>query len=124
MVANKKSGGGLGSDSSKDRLDKESLERLAGVFLAFADATRLGILQELRSGRKNVGELVVSLGSSQANISKHLKQLHQAGLLVREKEGVQVFYQVAEKSVFEMCKHACMNLNANAPAPLTGDYFI
>lgn len=124
MKANKKSDCLFESGGPKDRLARESLERLAEIFAAFADATRLGILQELRQGRKSVGELVGCLGSSQANISKHLKQLHQAGLLVREKEGLQVFYRVAEESVFDMCKFACKKLNSNSQAPLTGDYFI
>ncbi len=108
----------------KQKLTRASLEKLAGIFAAFSDATRLAILQELRTGRLSVGELVENLGTSQANISKHLKLLHQAGLLIREREGLQVFYRVSEESVYEMCKFACKRLNENAQSFVTEDYFI
>ncbi len=108
------------------KLSRQSLERVAEIFSAFADATRLGILQELRPGRLSVGELVAALGTSQANISKHLKHLHQAGLLIRERDGAQVFYQVSEDSVYEMCQFACRRLHAKASANAVQphDYFI
>lgn len=108
------------------KLSRQALERVAEIFSAFADATRLGILQELRPGRLSVGELVAALGTSQANISKHLKHLHQAGLLIREREGAQVFYRASEDSVYEMCQFACKRLHAKASAGAVepNDYFI
>ena len=110
---------------SAPRLNRASLEKVAAIFAAFADATRLAILQELKKGRLSVGELVASLGTSQANISKHLKLLHQAGLLVREREGMQVFYKVSEESVYEMCNFACHRLNQNSQSTAAdGEYFI
>jgi len=124
MQSRKKTGCVFESPVQKQKLTRASLERLEGIFAAFADATRLAILQELRGGRLSVGELVNNLGTSQANISKHLKLLHQAGLLVREREGLQVFYRVAEESVYEMCKFACKRLNENAQAAPVEDYFI
>lgn len=106
-------------------MSRASLEKVAQIFGAFADATRLAILQELKTGRMSVGELVTTLGTSQANISKHLKLLHQAGLLAREREGMQVFYRVSEASVYEMCKFACHRLMQNSQADVvTGDFFI
>ncbi len=124
MKSRKKSGCVFESAPGKQKLTRASLERLAGIFSAFADATRLAILQELRPGRLSVGELVSNLGTSQANISKHLKLLYQAGLLIREREGLQVFYRVSEESVYEMCKFACKRLNENAQAAPVEDYFI
>lgn len=108
----------------RPKMSRASLEKVAEIFSAFADATRLAILQELRHGRQSVGELVTSMGTSQANVSKHLKMLHQAGLLTREREGLQVFYKVTEESVFEVCKFACRRLNDNAQSAITEDYFI
>lgn len=114
----------LQKQKQKQKLTRPSLEKLASIFGAFADATRLAILQELRSGRLSVSELVQHLGTSQANISKHLKLLHQMGLLIREREGLQVFYRVSEESVYDMCKFACKRLNENAQAAPVEDYFI
>jgi len=107
------------------KLPRHSLEKMAMIFGAFADATRLGILQELRTERLSVGALVELLGTSQANISKHLKLLHSAGLVIREREKTQVFYRVEEEAVYEMCKYACKRLNDNASAHAVeaDDYF-
>ena len=123
--SNKNTGTVFESPVPKKKLDRAELEKLGALFGAFADATRLAILQELRQGRLSVGELVSSLGTSQANISKHLKILHQAGLLLREREGLQVFYKVAEESIYEMCQFACKRLNQRGQQSwIEGDYFI
>ena len=79
------------NNAHSSSLDRSSLERLAAVFRAFGDATRLALLQELKSGARSVNELQVALGTSQANISRQLKVLHDAGLLSRERRGAQVF---------------------------------
>ena len=101
-------------------LDRSSLERLAAVFRAFGDATRLALLQELKSGARSVNELQAALGTSQANISRQLKVLHEAGLLSRERRGAQVFYAISEPLVMDICEAACRKLNREvvlAPAP-------
>ena len=80
------------------------MERLAAVFRAFGDATRLALLQELKSGARSVNELQTALGTSQANISRQLKVLHEAGLLSRERRGAQVFYAISEPLVMDICR--------------------
>ncbi|MFN0129455.1 MAG: ArsR/SmtB family transcription factor [Verrucomicrobiales bacterium] len=110
-------------DHLSEPLDRASLERLAGVFRAFGDATRLALLQELKSGAKNVNELQATLGTSQANVSRQLKVLHEAGLLSRERRGSLVFYEISEGLVMEICEAACRKLNremrAEPPRPLS-----
>lgn len=101
------------SDSSFDRA---ALERLAGVFRAFGDATRLALLQELKGGPRSVNELQAALGTSQANISRQLKVLHDAGLLSRERRGAQVFYAISEALVMDICEAACRKLNRESEA--------
>ena len=61
------------------------------IFRALADATRLRILQLLRSMELSVGELAQVLGQSQPRVSRHVKILCDAGLAVRRKEGSWVF---------------------------------
>jgi DNA-binding transcriptional ArsR family regulator len=64
--------------------------------------------------------LQVALGTSQANISRQLKVLHEAGLLSRERRGAQVFYAISEPLVMDICEAACRKLNREAvlaPAP-------
>ena len=93
------------------KLKPEELERVAGFFRAFSEPTRLALLQELKGGPKNVGELVEATDTSQANVSKHLKLLHEAGLLDRRREGNLAIYSIAEPAVMELCKLACERLN-------------
>lgn len=96
--------------------DRASLERLAGVFRAFGDATRLALLQELQRGPRSVNELQAVLGTSQANISRQLKVLHEAGLLSRERRGAQVIYAISEALVMDICEAACRKMNRDAEA--------
>ena len=61
------------------------------IFRALADATRLRILQLVRRMELSVGELAQVLGQSQPRVSRHVKILCDAGLLMRRKEGSWVF---------------------------------
>jgi len=79
-----------------------------------SETTRLLILRELKDGALSVGELVVRLDTSQANVSKQLKTLHDAGLLLREKSGNTVYYSITEPMVMDMCKLVCDKLNRDA----------
>jgi DNA-binding transcriptional ArsR family regulator len=99
------------------KLDLSDLERVANLFRVFAEATRLALLQELKDGPKSVGELVDALPTTQANVSKQLKMLHDAGLVTRTKQGTSVIYEICEPIVFELCKIACDKLNRPATKP-------
>ena len=99
------------------KLDSQQLERVAGLFRAFSEATRLAIIQELKSGELSVSDIVGRLTTSQANVSKQLKLLHDAGLLRRRKEGTQVLYQIADPMVMELCGIVCDKLNRDAARP-------
>jgi len=99
------------------KLDPQQLERVANLFRAFSEATRLAIIQELKSGEMSVSEIVERLTTSQANVSKQLKLLHDAGLVTRRKQGTQVLYQIADPMVFELCGLVCDKLNRDALKP-------
>ncbi len=96
------------------KLEFSDLERVAGFFRAFAEPTRLALLQELKAGERTVGELVDALPTTQANISKQLRVLHDAGLVDRRKDGTRVIYSVDEPAVMELCRIACDKLNREA----------
>ena len=68
---------------------------------------RIKLLDTLRDGPATVGKLTGSLGSSQQNVSKHLKVLHDAGVVSRAKEGTSVRYAIADQTVFELCELVC-----------------
>lgn len=97
-------------------IDRAGLEKIAKLFKVFAEPTRLAILQLLRSGSKSVNEIVSALDTSQANISKQLRILYEAELLVREQRGNHVYYRIGEELVFELCGLVCDKLNRSAKA--------
>mgnify|MGYP002655173825 CR=1 FL=1 len=102
------------------KLNADQLERVAGLFRAFAEPTRLAIIQELKGGEMSVSEIVDQLTTSQANVSKQLRMLYDAGLVTRRKQATQVLYGIAEPMVFDLCSLVCDKLNRDArkPAPL------
>lgn len=57
------------------------------VFKAISDPTRREILNLLSGGRQAVGEIAQNFRSSRPAISKHLRLLRSAGLVVSRKEG-------------------------------------
>jgi ArsR family transcriptional regulator len=86
---------------------EEVLDRVADKFRMLGDPTRLSILRVLMAGEKNVGAVVAETGQNQANVSKHLKMLAEAGMVSRRKEGLQVFYRVSDPLIDELCSMVC-----------------
>lgn len=93
-------------------LTPEVLVMIAGRFKALAEPARLQILNCLRAGEMTVTELVDETGFGQANVSKHLQLLHNLGFVDRRKEGLFVFYGLADKGVFRLCDVMCGRLEA------------
>jgi ArsR family transcriptional regulator len=73
------------------------MDELLAMLRAAADPTRLRLLLILREAELTVSELTQILGQSQPRVSRHLKLLCDAGLILRFKEGSWVFYRSAEK---------------------------
>jgi DNA-binding transcriptional ArsR family regulator len=88
----------------------EALELVAARFRAMGEPLRLRILQKLEGGEQSVSALTESVGSTQPNVSKHLKILHDAGLVKRRQAGNSAFYAIADAMVFELCDMICSRL--------------
>ena len=84
-------------------LTDSSAEVIAERFAALAEPMRLRLLNALRPGERNVGDLAEESGASQANTSKHLQLLLQQGFIERRKEGTTTWYRIADPAVFELC---------------------
>ncbi|HSM87380.1 MAG TPA: metalloregulator ArsR/SmtB family transcription factor, partial [Candidatus Limnocylindrales bacterium] len=76
-------------------------ELVAQRFRLLGEPMRLRILQALESGELSVNEIVAGLRSSQPNISKHLQALCQGGLISRRRDGLNIFYSIADPMVFK-----------------------
>jgi DNA-binding transcriptional ArsR family regulator len=61
-------------------------DTLSAIFGALADPTRRAILDRLRTGTRSVTALAEPFQMSQPSISKHLKVLERAGLVVRGRD--------------------------------------
>ena len=85
----------------------EFLDLMAEKFRMLADPTRLAILRSLMAGERNVTQVVEETGRNQANVSKHLKMLAEAGLVARRKEGLQGYYKLDDPLVERLCKLVC-----------------
>lgn len=99
-------------------LNDAALIRVAEVFKALAEPRRLKLLNSLRDGEKNVSELVALTDSTQANVSKHLSVLLQAGLIQREARGTAAYYRMANDSTFQLCDIVCGQLVKQAETAL------
>jgi len=77
-----------------DQEHRKHLEARAKVLKAMAHPSRLFMIEELEKGERCVCELTEMVGADISTVSKHLSVLKQAGLVIDEKRGNQVFYQL------------------------------
>lgn len=79
-------------------------EKVARYFSLLADPTRLRILSLLCGCERPVREVVDEIGLTQANISRHLNILYEAGVVDRRREGNSVFYRVIDPNFVDICR--------------------
>ena len=96
--------------AKKIPLTDGALELVARRFAVLAEPMRLRLIQALFDGEQPVNALVEATGGTQANISRHLQTLTQAHILSRRKEGLQVFYAIADPTIFKLCELVCGSL--------------
>lgn len=101
------------------RLGPDTIQAVADRFKALAEPARLSVLNELRSGPRSVSDLIDATGLSQANLSKHLQLLHAHGFVSRRRDGLFTIYELADRSVFELCDIMCGQLKRRADAQIT-----
>lgn len=91
-------------------LTEEALQLVAHRFAVLAEPMRLRLIQALFAGERNVTDLVAATGGTQANVSRHLQTLTAAHVLGRRKEGLQVFYRIADPTIPKLCDLVCGSL--------------
>lgn len=85
-------------------------ELIAGRLRVLADPMRIKLLDRLHLSEATVHELTEAAGSSQQNVSKHLRMLLAAGVVRRRQDGNFARYAVADDSVFALCDQVCGGL--------------
>lgn len=94
----------------KKELSPLALNLIASRFRALSEPMRLRLLNHLMQGEQTVGKLVEATGSSQANVSKHLSVLREAGMITMRKEGLTTICLIADPIVNELCDMMCSRL--------------
>src|SRR5205823_13389258 len=64
------------------------------AFKALADPTRRDILELLRDGPRTSGEIAEHFPTAWATVSRHLAVLRDAGLILSERNGQQIIYEL------------------------------
>ncbi len=90
------------SPLAREPLSQDAADRIAPLLKALADPVRLRLMSLVAShegGEACICDLNPAFDLSQPTISHHLKVLHEAGLLEREKRGVWVYYRARTESL-------------------------
>lgn len=75
-------------------------------FAALASDQRLKILSLLKEGEKSSADLNEAMEIDSSVVSRHLMLLRNVGLVKARKEGVMLYFAVADESVYELVKIA------------------
>src|SRR3954468_17401530 len=74
----------------------------AEFFKALAHPLRISILDSLRSGERTVAEISQEFGIESANASQQLAVLRNKNIIVARKAGSNVYYSVADPTIFKL----------------------
>ena len=93
---------------------KKHFEIRAKVLKAMAHPSRLFMIEELEKGERCVCELTDMIGADVSTVSKHLSVLKQAGIVIDDKRGNQVFYQLRVPCILNFfgCVESVLELQA------------
>ncbi len=96
--------------------DKMIYQAKANIIKALAHPTRLWMTEQLADGERCVCEFVAVIDADFSTISKHLTVLKQAGIIVDEKRGKQVFYSLKVPCIlnFMVCVEEVIKSNAES----------
>jgi len=88
-------------------MDKNMEEKIfqmhAEICKSMANPTRLRIMNLLREGEKSVEELRGKLKLPKANLSQHLSVLRQRRIVSTRREGLNIYYKVANPKMIKAC---------------------
>ena len=93
-------------NAKRSLLPHEEVDRLAEFFKAFADPTRLKILWALNKEEMCVCDLAAFLGVSESAVSHQLRMLRQLTLVTNRREGVVLYYRLADDHVSQLIRVA------------------
>jgi DNA-binding transcriptional ArsR family regulator len=85
-----------------DQALRQEIDQLhAELCHCLADPRRIAILYSLGEGPKNVGELMAALDMNRATATRHLKVLRGGSIVDTQRDGVSIYYSLADERVIE-----------------------
>lgn len=85
-------------------LDENTAARVAELFRAFSDTSRVRILSAIMEQEVNTSTLAEQVGVSESAISHHMRGLRQMRMVKSKREGKEVYYSVTDSHVIELFK--------------------
>jgi rhodanese-related sulfurtransferase len=85
-------------------LKTELFEQFARVGRAVSAPLRLAILDVLAQSERTVEDIAREIGASVANASQHLQHLRAARLVETRRDGLFIYYRLADNSVLRLCQ--------------------
>ncbi|MHB8909060.1 MAG: ArsR/SmtB family transcription factor [Syntrophales bacterium] len=82
---------------------EEIYELQADVCKIFANAKRLEIINLLKDRETSANELLEKIGLSKANLSQHMAILKAKGVVLTRREGVNMYYRIANPKIIQAC---------------------
>ena len=69
----------------------------------FSNAKRLEIINTLKDKEMAASELIERIGLSKANLSQHMSVLKSKGVILTRREGVNIYYRIANPKIIQAC---------------------
>ena len=91
-------------NTKRSGLEEEVLEKQVLICKAFANSTRLHMLELLGKRDWSAADLQKELGVSKANLSQHVTVLKTARVILRRRRGKQVYFSLAMPEVKTACQ--------------------
>lgn len=82
---------------------EEIYELQADICKIFANAKRLEIINILKDGETSANELIEKTTLSKANLSQHMAVLKAKGVILTRREGVNMYYRIANPKIIQAC---------------------
>ena len=102
----------------KKTLELNQLEKLANRFKLLSETSRLRILQAIDREERSVNEICNLTKLNQANVSKHLQLLKNAGVVSCRRVGICRYYRIIDLDLLDLCAEDEYNRELPLAAPV------
>lgn len=89
------------------QINDDMMRVMANRFKAMSEPIRLKILQIIKERERSVGEIAELLNLKHGTASANLNVLAKAGLVSTRRDGVKIYYHIANDMILQICDIAC-----------------